>query len=277
MKTFESGWQNRQGIKFYVRGWEPDGLPEAIILLLHGLGEHIGRYAHVAQALQAGGYALAGFDLRGHGQSGGPRGHFPSLEAVMQDIQEFWDLLRGRYPGLPLFIYGHSLGGLLALTFALQRQPQAKGVIASAPGLRSALQEQKVKIVLARVLGSLVPRLTLPSGLDANMLSHDPRVVEAYLHDPLVHDKTTTAFGKTALTAIDYVFEHAAEFRLPLLIMYGSEDRLTYPSGGEELARRTPGDVTLRLWEGMAHEVHNEPQKAEVFRFVLEWLDSHLK
>lgn len=277
MKMFESGWHNRQGIRFYIRGWETSGLPKAIIMLIHGLGEHTGRYAHVAQAFSEAGYALVGFDLRGHGQSGGPRGHFPSFEAVMQDIREFFDLLRGRYPGLPLFIYGHSLGGLLALAFALKMKPEAKGVIASAPGLRSALQEQKVKIVLARVLGSLAPRLSLPSGLDPNLLSHDPRVVEAYIRDPLVHDRTTTAFGKAALSAIDYVFGHAAEFRLPLLIMYGSEDRLTYPNGGEELARRVRSDVTFRLWEGMAHEVHNEPQKAEVFRFVIGWLDSHLK
>lgn len=278
MKTFESGFESKDGLKFYVRGWEPDGGPKAVVMLVHGLGEHTGRYAHVAEALTQAGYALVGFDLRGHGKSAGARGHFPSLEAVMQDLNGFLVFLVGRYPkDLPLFIYGHSLGGLLTLAFTLKVRPNVKGVVVTAPGLRSALQEQKAKMMLAKVLGSIAPAITLPSGLDPKTLSHDPQVVEAYVNDPLVHDKTSTGFGKAALGAIDFVFENAAKFPVPLLVMYGSEDKLTYPSGGQDFVKLISGDVMFKLWDGMYHEIHNEPEKAQVLKFIIDWLDAHLK
>lgn len=278
MKTFESGFESKDRLKFYVRGWEPDGSPKAAVMLIHGLGEHMGRYAHVAEALTQAGYALVGFDLRGHGKSAGARGHFPSLDAVMQDLNEFLAFLRSRYPnGLPFFIYGHSLGGLLTLAFTLQAKPDVKGVVVSAPGLRTALQEQKAKIVLAKVLGSIVPAITLPSGLDPKALSHDQKVVDAYVNDPLVHDKASTGFGKAALSAIDFVFANAVKFPVPLLVMYGSEDKLSYPSGGQDFVKLISGDVTFKLWDGMYHEIHNEPGKAQVLKFIINWLDAHLK
>ena len=278
MKHFESNWQNKEGLNFYVQGWEPEGKPRAVLALIHGIGEHTGRYAHVGEAFNNAGYALVGFDLRGHGKSGGPRGHFPSLDAVMQDIDEFLGLLRARYPkDTPFFIYGHSLGGLLTLTFALKKQPDVKGVVVTGPGLRSALQDQKAKLMMAKLLGTLAPTLTLPSDLDVKMLSHDQKVVDAYIHDPLVHDKMSMGFGKSGLSAIDFAFAHASSFSLPLLVMYGSEDKITYPSGGQDFVKQVKGDVTFKLWDGMYHEIHNEPGQAEVFKVVVQWLDAHLK
>jgi acylglycerol lipase len=277
MKHFESGWQNKEGLKFYLQGWEPQQSPKAVVALIHGLGEHTGRYTHVGEAFNRAGYALIGFDLRGHGKSGGPRGHFPSLQAVMRDISEFFTFLHGRYSkDIPFFIYGHSLGGLLTLTYTLHNQPDVKGVVVSGPGLRSALQEQKFKIMLAKVLGSVVPQLTLPSGLDPKTISRDPRVVEAYINDPLVHDKTSMGFGKSALAAIDFVFENASRFPVPLLVMYGSEDKLSYPSGGQDFVKLVPGDVTFKLWAGLYHEIHNDPEKAEVLKTAIEWMNQHL-
>ena len=277
MKSFESIWNNDEGLSFFVRGWEPDQAPKAAVALVHGLGEHTGRYAHVGRAFTARGYALAGFDLRGHGKSGGARGHFPSFQAVMHDIAQSNDLLLGRYAkGLPHFLYGHSLGGLLTLAYALHSGFSGNGVVVSAPGLRSALQKQKIKILLAKVLGTLLPTITLSSGLDPKLLSHDPKVIEAYVNDPLVHDKTTTGFGKSALAAIDYAFGNAPKFPAPLLVIYGSEDQLSYPSGGQDFVKAAPGDVTFKLWDGLYHEIHNEPEQGEVLNFMLQWLDTHL-
>jgi alpha-beta hydrolase superfamily lysophospholipase len=280
MKSFEDKWQDQEGVTFFLRGWEPDdGKPRALVVLVHGLGEHTARYAHVGKALTGAGYALAGCDLRGHGRSGGARGHASSLDAYMHDIRQFFSLMEQRYPNLPRFLYGHSLGGLLVLAYAIQHGAGLKGVIATGPALRSSLQEQKGKIAMVRVLGSLVPAVTLPSGLDAATVSRDPVIVEAYRQDPLVHDRTSLGFGKAALNAIDLCFARAREFPAPLLIMHGTGDKITYFSGSEDFAklvREAGRDVTLRLWDDLYHEIHNEPEKEDVFQFMIEWLDKHL-
>ena len=280
MKSFEDKWQDKEGITFFLRGWEPEaGKPKALVVLVHGLGEHTARYAHVGKALVRAGYALVGFDLRGHGKSGGPRGHASSLDAYMQDIHQFLSLMEQRFPALPHFLYGHSLGGLLALTYAIQYGAALKGVIATGPALRSSLQEQKAKVAMVRLLGSLVPAMTLQSGLDAATVSRDVAVVEAYRNDPLVHDNASLGFGKAALTAIDLCFARARDFSAPLLIMHGTGDKINFFSGSEDFARlvsEAGRDVTLRLWNDLYHEIHNEPEKEEVLQFMIEWLDKHL-
>lgn len=279
MKTFESILTSGDGIQFYVRGWEPGTQPKAVIALIHGLGEHTGRYEHVASAMTDTGYAMVGFDLRGHGRSSGARGHFPSLDAVMQDIQNFFDFLKGRYPAIPHFLYGHSLGGLLVLVYALKHSNGLKGVIASGAGLRSQVHEQKLKVLMAKLLGSLAPAAQLSSGLDLAVLSHDQNVIDVYKNDPLNHDRISLGFGKAGLEATDYAWSHAEEFAPPLLIMHGTADRNTYASGSADfskLAAKNNRDVTLKLWEGLYHEVHNEPEQQQVFKFMIDWLDRHV-
>jgi acylglycerol lipase len=279
MKTFESKFQGNDGTSFFVQGWEPDAQPKAVVALVHGLGEHTGRYAHVGKALTDAGYVLVGFDTRGHGKSGGARGHFPSLDIVMDDIHRFFQFVSQHYPNLPQFLYGHSLGGLLSLTYAVQNRAGLKGVIVTGAGLRSALQEQKAKIAMAKMLGTLMPAMTIPSGLPNSGLSRDQKVVDAYAADPLVHDKTSMGFGKAALSAIDICFAGARDFSHPLLIMHGKADQVTYFSGSEDFARlagEKNQDVTLKLWDGLYHEIHNEPEQAEVFKVMIAWLDKHL-
>ena len=279
MKTFESKFEGQDGLAFYVQGWEPDVQPKAVVALVHGLGEHIGRYAHVGKALTDAGYVLVGFDLRGHGKTVSARGHFPSLNVVMQDIRAFFQFVSQRYPSLPQFLYGHSLGGLLSLTYATQNKVGIKGVMVTGAALRSALQEQKAKIAMAKILGTLAPAATIPSGLDATTVSRDKTVVDKYVNDPLVHDKTSLGLGKSALAAIDLCFARAAEFAYPLLIMHGKDDKLTYPSGSADFAKlagEKNKDITLKLWDGMYHEIHNEPEQAEVFKVMIEWLDKHV-
>lgn len=279
MNTTSSTPEMNDDITFYMQGWEPQGTPKAIVCLVHGLGEHTGRYKHVGKALTDAGYALFGFDLRGHGQSGGPRGHFPSLQTVLNDIHNFVHFQRQNHPRLPLFLYGHSLGGLLTLTYILQNPEGVQGVIVTGAGLRSALQEQKAKIALVKLLGSILPALSLKSELEVAGLSHDPAVVQAYVNDPLVHDKVSLGLGKAGLDAIEVCFARASAFKPPLLIMHGGADRITYPSGSEDfakLASQNNKDITLKIWEGLYHEIHNEPQQAEVFKVMIEWLDRRL-
>lgn len=279
MKHFETTIKAQDGIDFFVRGWEPDVAPKALIVLIHGVGEHTGRYQHVAKAMTDAGYAMVGFDLRGHGRSTGIRGHFPSLDAVMQDIRDFFVFLKGRHPDLPRFLYGHSLGGLLVLTYALKNSDGLKGVIATSPGLRSPVHEQKAKVMLAKVLGSLFPTTLLASGLSTELLSHDPDVVRAYQNDPLVHDRLSLAFGRSGLLATDYAWAHAEEFAPPLLLMHGTADRNTYSHGSADFAKLASTrnkDVTLKLWDGLYHELHNEPEKGLVLQSMIDWMDLHL-
>lgn len=279
MRTFNANLKSKDGIEFLVRGWEPDAKPKAVVGLIHGLGEHSGRYEHVAKAMTEAGYILASFDLRGHGKSTGVRGHFPSLDAIMQDIKEFFIFLSQHYPELPQFIYGHSLGGLLTLTYALKNKPKLKGVIANSAGLLTPLTEQKLKLLMVRLLGSLLPTTLIPSGLENEVISHDQDVIDRYANDPLVHDRVSLAFGKASLSAIDYVWGHTPEFSLPLLLMHGTGDRATYYHGSAEFSKLVANnnpDVTLKLWDGMYHELHNEAVKEQVFKFMIDWLDRHL-
>jgi alpha-beta hydrolase superfamily lysophospholipase len=222
---------------------------------------------------------VAGFDLRGHGRSGGARGHAPSLDAYMQDIRRFFQLMTPRFPQIPHFLYGHSLGGLLALAYAIQYGAGLGGVLVTGAGLRDSLQEQKAKLALVKLLAPILPTMTIQSGLDVTALSRDAEIVEAYRNDPLVHYNITLGFGRAGLHAIDLCFARAKEFRVPLLLIHGKADQITYPSGSEEFAqlvREAGGEVTLKLWDGLYHEVHNEPEKKGVFQFMIEWLDKHL-
>jgi acylglycerol lipase len=276
MKTFELRWQTRDGLDIFARGWEPEQAPKAVVCLVHGLGEHSGRYAHVAEALGKAGYALFGFDLRGHGRSGGLRGHAPSLEAYLQDIDQSIEQARARYPASPMFLYGHSLGGILALNYVLRRKPEFNGVIVTAPAMHSGLEEQPAKVLLAKILGVLLPNAAVSTGLDPYTISHDPNVVQAYIHDPLVHYKATLGWGRMMLAVNRWTLEHAVEFQLPLLLMQGKEDVIAFPSSSLEFAAPLKDRCTLVLWEGMFHEIHNEPGKNEVFNTMIEWMDTHL-
>lgn len=278
MKTFEWNWKSADGLEMFARGWAPEDDPKAVVCLVHGLGEHIGRYEHVGAAFAAAGYALLGFDLRGHGKSGGPRGHAPSLEAFFQDIDDFLREAERRYPSAPRFLYGHSLGGLLSLSYSLSRKVNARGMIVSSPGLRTAIHEQKAKLILAKLLGAIAPTITLPSELATEHLSRDAKVVRDYINDPLVHDKITTGFGRAGLKATDLVFTRAAQLSVPVLLVYCSGDQIAFPRGSEEFAALAPkGLVTLKRYEGLYHEPHNEPEKADVLRGYIQWLDEQVK
>jgi alpha-beta hydrolase superfamily lysophospholipase len=270
-------WADAEGTRFYSKAWEPDPAPKAAVALVHGLGEHAGRYAHVGEAFSQAGYALVALDLRGHGRSGGPRGHVPSAEVYLRDIDLLLEHVRERYRDLPVFLYGHSLGAILVLYYGLRRKPSLAGVIASGPALHSDLENQPVKVMLAKILGGLAPAATVPSGLDASKLSHDPEIERLYRSDPLVHDRTSLGFGKAMLAVNRWTLQHAAEFPLPLLLVHGAEDAIAFPSSSREFAAAAGDRATLLIWEGMYHETHNEPGKAEVLKAILQWMDARPK
>jgi acylglycerol lipase len=274
MKTTEWRWKSADGLEMYSYGWTPEGKTKAVVILVHGLGEHVKRYSHVAAAFEKHGYALMGFDLRGHGKSGGPRGHTPSVDAIFDDLDSFISQVEVRFPKVPKFLYGHSLGGLLILAYTPSRHPKVSGVIATGSAIATAIERQKVKLVLAKILGTLAPTFSMPSGLDPNTLSRDSKVVEAYKADPLVHDRITTGFGKVMLNVVALTKKLAPIFPVPVLVMHGAVDQLTFPSGSQEFAALAPKDkCTLKIWDGLRHEIHNEPEQEQVFKFMINWMD----
>ena len=278
MNHFETNWKAHDGLDIFAQGWEPETrTPKAVVCLVHGLGEHSSRYTHVADAFGKEGYALFSYDLRGHGRSGGARGHISSIEDFMKDIDVLLEQARRRYPGLPVILYGHSLGGIQVLHYGLIRKPDVKGIIATSSGLRTALESQTLKVALAKVLGSLIPGVAVASGLDSKGISHDQKVVNTYNNDPLTHDKVSLGFGKTMLGVTKWTLEHAGEFSLPLLLMHGKADEIAYPSGSMESAAALKGKCTLVLWDDAYHELHNEPEKDKVFKTMTLWMDARLR
>lgn len=275
MESNEWKWKSRDGLEMYARGWKPEH-PKAVVVLVHGHGEHVNRYRHVAEAFTDAGYALQGFDLRGHGQSSGQRGHTPTYETLMDDITDFIGDGKKRYPGLPVFLYGHSMGGNQVINYALRSPQGLQGVIATGPWLKLAFDPPAAQVMAAKLLNNIAPTFSLASGLSQEALSRDPEVVHKYATDPLVHDKISVRLytgmygnGLSALT-------RGAELTIPMLLMHGSADKLTSAKASQEFAKSATEKVTLRIWDGYYHEIHNEPEKAEVIQTMIDWLDKHL-
>ncbi len=276
MKTNTHNWQTNDGINIYAKTWEPeDGNSKGVITLVHGLGEHIERYNHVAEALTGAGFSMLGYDQRGHGQSGGSRGHIPSYEQFLDDvslaIQKTTELL----PKAPHFIYGHSMGGGLVANYLIRRQPKLKAAILSAPYFRLTNPQPALKVSLGRLTQNLLPKLTLPNGLNPNHISRDKNVVEKYINDPLVHNKISAKMGISIVDAGEYAIEHAAEIKVPTLILHGSGDQITSPEASQLLANKSEV-VKIKLLPRLFHEIHNEPEKQEVLNAIIDWLNSHL-
>ena len=272
-ETFER--KSSDGTKLFFQTWRPNQEPRGVICMVHGLGEHLGRYAHWADMFTQSNYALIGYDLRGHGKSDGQRGHVLTFEEYVKDTDLLIQETEQRYPGIPRYLYGHSLGAIIAILYILRRKPQFSGAVISALSNRTSLQEQKAKVLLSKILGTVVPKMTISSGLVPSTISRDPEVVSRYISDPLVHDKVTLGWGKSALQTIEWNELHANEWVIPVLIMHGELDQLGYPKGSEIFANLIKGDCTLKIWQGLYHELHNEPEKDMVFEFTMNWLEAH--
>ncbi|MFZ5645935.1 MAG: alpha/beta hydrolase [Bacillota bacterium] len=277
MRHSEFGWMTGDGLKIFAREWMPKEVnPKGIVCLVHGFGEHSGRYPHLAEHLTAEGYGIFSFDLRGHGKSGGQRGHTPGYEAFMDDISLLLKEARQRHPDIPGFLYGHSMGGNLVLNYALRKRPEIKGVIATSPWLRLTTPPPAIAVALGRIISIFNPASSRSNNLDSKGLSHDPEVVSAYDKDPLVNRLISL---KTFISITDsgrWALDNAAGFSLPLLLMHGSADPVTCPKASEEFAGKAAGNCTLKIWEGLYHETHNEPQQKDIFSFVTQWLNKHL-
>lgn len=269
--------QTKDRLTLHAVEWKPEGQPKAALLLVHGIGEHTGRYQHVAQVLTDSGFSVTGFDLRGHGKSEGLRGHSPSYDAFMDDIRNGLSNVQKNFPGIPVFLYGHSLGGNLVLYYSVTQSKIPQGGIVTAPALGVTVPISPMKMAVGKAMYSILPTFQMKNGLDPDDLARDKNVGISYSEDSLVHTYTTARLGLDLLNSGSYIIEHASSIRMPVLLMQGTEDKLVSPNLTRKFADRAPsGLVTYKEWKGYYHELHNEPEKAEVLKVMTDWLKAHL-
>ena len=262
------------------REW-PRAAARGTLLIVHGLGEHIGRYEAAAARFNAWGWRVAGMDLRGHGGSGGARGGLPRGDAMLDDLGRLIDAVRGA-ESAPLVLLGHSLGGLIASRFVaegLTAQPapwwrDVNALVLSSPALDPGMNGAQ-KLLLA-LLGRLAPQFAVANGLKPAWISRDPRIVQAYVADPLVHDRVTPALVRFIVDAGEQVRSLAPSWRTQTLLLYAAADRCVAPRGSAAFAAAAPPCVKAHEFAKLFHEIFNEPERDQVFAALRSWLDAQV-
>jgi alpha-beta hydrolase superfamily lysophospholipase len=277
MNHFEWNW-TQEGTQFFAQGWNPPQT-KAVVCIVHGFAEHSSRFAHVAERLGREGYAVLAFDQFGHGKTEGPRGYSPSLDASLDSIKVILDEAETRFPGVPKFLYGHSMGGNMVLNYILRRKPAIKGAIATAPWMLLGFDPPAFKMFLARIMKNIYPKFAEKADLDTSFLSRDKEEVRKYETDPLVHNTARAGTFFETYNAGKWAMEHSSELTLPLIILHGTSDKLIAHKGSENFVANAPKNlITFKSLEGYYHEIHNEPaaERERVFLDIIGWLNSKL-
>lgn len=264
------------GDNLALQDWPlPEGLASrGVVLIVHGLGEHAGRYDHVARRLNSWGFAVRGYDQYGHGESDGVRGALPVTPRLLDDLADIIDSTRMRMePGAPLIVVGHSMGGLVAACLVALRDVSVQGLVLSSPALDPGLSAFQ-KLLLA-TLPRIAPNLTVGNGVDPDFISHDPQVVAAYKADPRVHDRISGRLARFIAGSGQVAIDRAAQWTVPTLLMYAGQDKLVDPRGSRAFAAAAPRDVvTTHCFEDLFHEIFNELEAEPVFETLKQWLDA---
>jgi alpha-beta hydrolase superfamily lysophospholipase len=278
MQHTEGKFNASDGLELYYQAWLPapkeHGEPKAVLAVVHGYGEHSGRYLNPVSYFVPRGLALYAYDLRGHGQSPGPRGHINRFDEFLSDTDAFLKLVRRFHPGLKLFLLGHSLGGLIVSAY-VENYPASdlSGLIMSSAFLGFKMQVPAFKAAVGRVMSGLMPAMTMKNDLSAALLSHDPAVAAAYDTDPLNHHGATARFFTEVAAAQARALERAGEVRLPLTVMYAGDDQIADPECSRVFFERAASaDRTTRRYDGYYHEIFNETGKEVVFKDLESWL-----
>ncbi len=262
--------------ELYFQCWRIEGRPRAILAIIHGFGEHCGRYLNVVNGLAPLGYGVYGFDHRGHGRSPGQRGHIHSWEEYRGDVKNFLRMISQHEPNLPIFMLGHSMGALIALDFLLHDPAGLRGAMVSGAPLEPVGVAKPFLVLLARVLSRVWPSFSFPLGLDPKGISRDPEVVKTYQADPLVHGKTTVRWGTEILKTIEWVKSHPANVRIPIFLIHGGADPLNSPEGIRHFFEKIPfPDKEMKIYPGSYHEVHNDLDHEQLMKDMVRWLEIH--
>ena len=277
MNHIEGNFKGVRNANIYYQAWLPDRDVKAVLLVVHGLGEHSGRYMNHVNRFVPLGYAIYGMDFIGHGKSDGQREVIDRFTDFTDTLKLYYEMVKGWQPGKPIFLFGHSMGGLITLTYLLDHQDLFKGAIISAPLIKVSENISSMTITMGKVLSRIAPKAGLLS-LDATGVSRDPEVVNAYVNDPLVfHGKTPARLAAEMLKAMMRVTAEKEKISLPFIVVQGGADKLVDPGGAQMLYDKAGSkDKTLKIYEGLYHEVHNEPEREVMFKDLESWLAAHV-
>ena len=267
-----------EGLNIFCQSWIPTTKPRAALLIAHGYAEHSGRYQHVAKHLAGLGYAVYALDHRGHGQSDGIRADVTRFEDYLVDLKMFLEIVKKQQPDCRVFLMGHSMGGAIVTLFAARNGADFDGLITSGAGIKVGGNTSPLTIQLSKILAFLAPRLPVVP-LEAEAVSRDPEVVARYRSDPLNYlGKIRARMGIHLLGLTDLIVPELPAITLPVLILQGTADRLVDPAGSQMIYDRVSStDKTLHFYEGLYHEILNEPERDQVFADVVTWLEAHVQ
>ncbi|MEM8858738.1 MAG: lysophospholipase [Chloroflexota bacterium] len=274
MKYSEFQLTTTDNITLQAKLWETENDPKAIVCLIHGFGEHSGRYNHVAKGFVDAGYTVLGMDSRGHGKSTGRRGFIPSYGQFVEDVDVLLETAAEKFPNKTRFLYGHSTGGGLVLRHVFERHPDIAGVIASSPWLRLARDPGFLSRMIMHIFSLFRPQFTIDAGHTPGLLSRDPEVDKIFVADPLNHSKMTAGLLTGGIGNGEMLIKQAADFpEIPLLILHGTGDKIINYKGSQMFASKAPADtLTFITYEDGTHELHNDICKEEVIAAMAEWL-----
>lgn len=277
MNHQEGFFEDVRGSRIYYQSWTPEGDLKAVLLIAHGLAEHSGRYMNVVNHFVPLGYAVYAMDFLGHGKSDGTRVFVQTFDDYIDTLMTYLSMVENWQPGKPIFLVGHSMGGLIAPLFTIAHKPKLAGMIVSGAVSKVPDYISPLIILMGRLLSVIVPKAGVQS-IDAEGVSRDPAVVQAYDNDPLVYrGKATARLAAELLTAMQRLQSEAAEIVMPMLIMQGSMDKLVDPDGAQLLYDSVGSrDKTLRIYPGLYHEIFNEPEREKVFADMRAWLEGHI-
>ena len=277
MNHVEGNFRGIRNANIFYQGWVPDEKVKAVILIIHGLGEHCGRYMNVVNHFIPLGFAVYGLDHLGHGKSDGEREVVKTFDDFTTNLSSYYSMVKTWQPSHPIFLLGHSMGGLIVSYYLLDHQSDFKGAIISAPSVKIPSNITPLTVWMGKILSAVAPKAGILS-LDPTGLSRDQEVVKAYINDPLVfHGKTPARLAAEMLNAMSRVKQAVKKISLPLIIIQGSADRLVDPGGAQMLfTEASSKEKTLKLYEGYYHEVLNEPDKARVLKDLETWVKTNL-
>lgn len=276
MTRNETGEFQGAGGRVFWQAWLPDGEPRAVAVIVHGYAEHSGRYAHVARRLTEAGFAAYALDHTGHGRSAGSKANIDSLDGAADNVQQLLDTASAKHPGLPRFVIGHSMGGLTVAYFATRAPIDVTGIALSAPAIVIDAGNAVQKL-LAPLISRLTPNLAVVK-LDSKLVSRDPEVVRAYDNDPLVYHGGVPARTATEmLNGGAFVLSHLNQLTVPVLVQQGMADGLANPMGADLIEQGAASkDKTVIRYDGLFHEIFNEPEQDKVITDLVNWLEAHL-
>jgi len=264
-----------QNFRFFVRKWIPETPPKGLLLLLHGLSDHGARFAFVAESFAKEGFIFVAPDLRGNGKTDGKRGHFDSLDQMMTDINFLLQDCRKAHPDIPLMLYSQSMGGNIAINYALRFPEEILCVVASSPWLSLTKPPAPALQWVVSKLVKVMPDLAISNGINPRNLSHDVVDCNAYDADKLIHGKVSLSTFVNIKKSGEWVIQNASSLKVPLMLMHSDTDPITSFAASEQFHKNANSFLTFRKYTGLFHELHNEPgEKESIVKAAIEWVKS---